>query len=153
MNTAFSAADFLIIPVDAGFFALMGIKELLAEVSEIKTATNQRLKVLGYLLTLADHTKMTEETWDGLISSFGKQVFETKIRRTVKLREAPAIGKTIFHHDPEGAGSQDYFSLAQEVLTRLTQMNYIAEKNEVNIHNSQPNQTPVLSLVSEVGHG
>ena len=119
MNTALNAASQLIIPVDSGYFALMGIKELLAEVAEIRSGTNSRLHVLGYLLTLADSTKMTQETLDGLIAAFGDQVLTTRIRRSVKLRESPALGKTIFHHDPEGAGATDYLALSQEVLARL----------------------------------
>jgi chromosome partitioning protein len=119
MNSALNAATHLIIPVDAGFFALMGIKELLAEISDIRDGTNPNLQILGYLLTMADQTRMTEETYSGMKAAFGSQVFETRIRRTVKLREAPALGKTIFHHDPEGGGAQDYVALSREVLERL----------------------------------
>jgi chromosome partitioning protein len=119
MNTALNAASQLVVPVDSGYFALMGIKELLAEVAEIQAATNPQLQVLGYLLTLADQTNMTKETWDGLVGAFGDEVLESRIRRSVKLREAPALGRTIFHHDPEGAGAADYLALSQEVLVRL----------------------------------
>jgi chromosome partitioning protein len=119
MNTALNAADSVIIPVDSGFFALMGIKELLSEIEEIKSGTNPEIKVLGYLLTLTDATKMTQETWDGLVGAFGEEVFKTKIRRSVKLQEAPALGKTIFHHDPNGAGAQNYIALSQEVIDRV----------------------------------
>lgn len=118
MNTALNAANSVLIPVDSGFFALMGIKELLAEIEEIKSGTNPDLRVLGYLLTLADSTKMTQETWDGLTGAFGEEVLKTRIRRTVKLREAPALGKTIFHHDPNGAGAEDYLSLSSEIIER-----------------------------------
>jgi chromosome partitioning protein len=119
MNTALNAADSVLIPVDSGFFALMGIKELLSEIEEIKSGTNSNIKILGYLLTLTDSTKMTQETWDGLVGAFGEEVFKTKIRRSVKLREAPALGKTIFHHDPNGAGAQDYIELSKEVIDRI----------------------------------
>ena len=63
----------------------MGIKELLGEIQEIQGATNPNLEVLGYLLTLSDHTKMTQEMWDALRSVFGERVFKTRIRRSVKL--------------------------------------------------------------------
>ncbi len=119
MNTALNAADSVLIPVDSGFFALMGIKELLSEMEEIKAATNPGLRVFGYLLTLSDNTRMTQETWDGLNGAFGSEVLQTKIRRTVKLREAPALGKTIFHHDPNGGGAEDYLALSHEVLERI----------------------------------
>jgi chromosome partitioning protein len=122
MNTGLNAAGSVVIPVDSGFFALMGIKELLGEIEEIRAATNPGLSVLGYLLTLADHTKMTQETWDGMQSAFGEGVFETRIRRSVKLREAPALGKSIFNHDPQGAASQDYLAFSSEVSTRLDRL-------------------------------
>ncbi len=119
MNSALNAADSLIVPVDSSFFAMMGIKELLSEVRDICEGTNQRLRILGYLLTMSDHTRIAAETWDELISGFGEEVFETKIRRSVKLKEAPAYGRTIFHHAPESTGAQDYLKLSSEVMVRL----------------------------------
>lgn len=119
MNSALNAADRLIVPVDSSYFALMGIKELLAEVEEIQAATNPRLGVLGYLLTLTDPTNVAIQARDTLIASFGEEVFETRIRRSVKLKEAPALGKTIFHHAADSAGAQDYLGLANEVMARL----------------------------------
>ncbi len=119
MNSALNAADRLIVPVDSGYFALMGIKELLVEVEEIQRGTNPGLQVMGYLLTLVDPTNIANQTFETLLANFGSRVFETKIRRSVKLREAPALGKTIFHHSPESVGARDYLGLAEEVLTRL----------------------------------
>lgn len=119
MNSALNAADALIVPVDSGYFAMMGIKELLAEVEEIRQGTNRDLRVLGYLLTLADQTRIASETWDGLVAGFGEEVFETKIRRNVKLKEAPVFGRTIFHHAPSSSGASDYCNLANEVINRL----------------------------------
>ncbi len=119
MNSALNAATHLIVPVDSGYFALIGIKELLAEVEEIRRGTNPGLDVLGYLPTLTDATNMATQTFDTLVASFGEQVFETAIRRSVKLKEAPALGKTIFHHAPLCAGAEDYRALAIEVRARL----------------------------------
>lgn len=145
MNTALNAASHLIVPVDSGYFALMGIKELLAEAFEIQNGTNPKLQVLGYLLTMADQTRITAETWDGLVGAFGDQAFQTRIRRSVKLREAPALGKSIFHHDPEGAGSQDYLLLAQEVTERISNL---SECNQRNVAQSIHDHEPSLYLVS-----
>jgi chromosome partitioning protein len=119
MNSALNAASHLIVPVDSGFFALMGIRELLAEAEEIQRGTNPRLEVLGYLLTLVDPTNIANQTWDTLVANFGDKVFETKIRRSVKLREAPALGRTIFHHAADSVGARDYLSLSNEVMDRL----------------------------------
>ncbi len=119
MNSALNAADSVLVPVDSGFYAMMGIKELIAEMEEIRLGHNPKLKVLGYLQTLCDHTKIAKETWDGLVTAFGDEVFETQIRRNVKLKEAPALGRTIFHHDPTSPGAEDYWRLATEVRNRL----------------------------------
>lgn len=139
MNSALNAASQLIVPVDSSYFALMGIKELHAEMDEIQRGTNPRLKVLGYLLTLVDPTNIANQTWSTLVSNFGETVFETKIKRSVKLREAPALGKTIFHHAPESTGARDYLGLANEVMARLG----IGEISAAR---------PALSVVTGVAH-
>ena len=136
MNSALNAATQLIVPVDSGYFAMMGIRELAAEIEEIRRGTNPNLAILGYLLTLVDPTNMSSQTRDTLVASFGEQVFETKVRRSVKLREAPALGKTIFHHASESAGARDYLSLANEVMERL----HIGEL-------AVPSDRPALSIV------
>lgn len=119
MNSALNAADQLIIPVDSSYFALMGIKEMLTEIEEIRLGTNSGLKILGYLLTLVDPTNIAAQTLDALVGHFGDAVFETRIRRSVKLKEAPALGKTVFHHAPASTGAADYLALANEVIERL----------------------------------
>lgn len=117
MNSALNAADKLIVPIDSNYFALMGIKELLTEVEEVKL-TNPNLEIFGFLLTLADQTRVTAETTEALEEAFGRKLFEAKIRRCVKLREAPALGRTIFHHAPTSAAAEDYLHLASEVVER-----------------------------------
>ena len=119
MNSSLNSAQKLIVPVDSSFYAMMGIRELLAEMEEIRSATNPDLEVLGFLLTLVDQTRIADEVCQGLIGSFGKEGFETKIHRNVRLKEAPAFGRTIFHHAPHSQGATDYMGLAQEVLARL----------------------------------
>ncbi|CAM6053597.1 unnamed protein product [Sphagnum tenellum] len=119
MNSALNAATHVIIPVDSGIFALHGIKSLLGEFDEIRNGTNPDLDVLGYLLTFADGTNISQDILEALKKDFGNRVFQTLIRRSVKLKEAPVFGRTIFHHAPESAGAKDYLSLADEVLKRL----------------------------------
>ena len=141
MNSALNAATRLVVPVDSSYFALMGIKELQCEIEEIQRGTNPRLEVLGYLLTLVDPTNIANQAWDTLIKNFGERVFETKIRRSVKLREAPALGKTIFHHAPDSAGARDYLGLANEVLARLGMGDVVA---------ASVNSRPALSIIQGV---
>lgn len=119
MNSALNAADSLIIPIDSGFYAMDGIKQMLAEIEEIKFGTNPKLKILGILLTLMDQTNIATDVLDELVEKFGDKAFSTKIRRNVKLKEAPAFGKTIFHHAPTSSGAEDYLALADEVLYRI----------------------------------
>lgn len=130
MNSALNAADSLIVPVDASYFALMGIKELLAQLVEIHFGFNKGISILGYLLTLGDNTRVSQECFETLVENFGDEVFESTIRRSVKLKEAPAVQKTIFHHAPESTGAEDYLKLAQELLERL-QVQQIASQTPV----------------------
>ncbi len=120
LNSVLNAADELIVPVDCGVFALHGIKSLLGEIEEIRLGTNPGLKILGLLLTLSDTTNISGNVFDSLVENFGDQVLETRIRRSVKLKEAPAFGRTIFHHAPTSSGAEDYSALAQELLSRIS---------------------------------
>ena len=123
MNSALNAADYLIVPIDCSYYAMTGIKKMLGEIEAIREGTNPSLEVLGYLMTLADSTRVAESTLDSLVESFGDLVFETKIRRSVKLKEAPLVGKTIFHHAPTSSAALEYSSLALEVLNRIENSN------------------------------
>lgn len=135
MNSALNASDSLVIPVDSGFFGMTGIKDMLAEIEEIKLGTNPKLEILGLLLTLTDQTRLSAEVFDELVASFGEKVFTSKIRRNVKLKEAPALGKTIFHHAPNSAGAEDYLALAEEVESRIIQ--YAAAELVTSAHPTQ----------------
>jgi chromosome partitioning protein len=119
LSSALIAADQVIVPVDSNFYAMMGIKRLLAEIEEFQQGHNPSLKIAGFLLTMSDPTNIAGQTFDSLIETFGEQVFETRIRKSVKLREAPALGTTVFHHAPESAGARDYLAFTQEVIERL----------------------------------
>jgi chromosome partitioning protein len=122
---------------------LLGLKELLAEIEEIRI-TNPRLSVLGYLMTLVDPTNVANQTRETLTVSFGAEVFESRIRRSVKLKEAPAFGKTIFHHAPDSAGARDYLGLAYEVMARLG----IGEATAAAVGSARP----ALTVVPGVSH-
>lgn len=143
MNSSLNAARRLVVPVDSGFYAMMGIRELLAEVEEIRSASNPGLQVLGFLLTMVDQTRIADEVCDGLIASFGQDVFETKIHRNVRLKEAPAFGRTIFHHAPHSQGAVDYMALAEEIVARLKNKHFGDE---------HAGSEPRLSLVEGGAH-
>lgn len=112
----------------------MGIKKLLSEVEEIRLGTNPMLKVLGYVLTISDPTNMTHQTLDSLVSNFSGEVFETCVRRSVKLREAPSLGKSIFHHAPGSSAAKDYYQLSLEVLERLATYRVVEKRPQAGLH-------------------
>jgi len=120
MNSALNAADFVLVPVDSSFFGLTGLQKLLGEMQLIQEGYNPELEILGLFLTLFDATRMSEEILEELRASFAEKLLATRIRRSVKLREAPAFGRTIFQHAPGSSGAEDYFALSQEILARMS---------------------------------
>jgi len=120
LNSALNAADFLVIPVDTGFYGFLGFKQLEGEIEEIKLGTNPSLSVLGFVLTMSDRTLVSRETMDALVGMYRADVFTTQIRRCVGLRESPALGQTVFQYAPKSIGAQDYMELCEEVIIRIT---------------------------------
>jgi chromosome partitioning protein len=117
---ALSAADAIIIPVQAEYYALEGLGQLLATVQRVKQAINPLLDLLGVVLTMYDkRTSLSEQVMDELKNHFGDKVFKTVIPRNVRLAEAPSFGKTIFEHDRWSKGARAYKNLAKEVNRRV----------------------------------
>ncbi len=117
---ALSAADAILMPVQAEYYALEGLGQLLATVQRVKQAINPSLDLLGVVLTMYDkRTSLSEQVMDELNNHFGDKVFRTIIPRNVRLAEAPSFGKTIFEHDRWSKGARAYKSLAKEVSKRV----------------------------------
>jgi chromosome partitioning protein len=125
---ALAVATEVIIPMQPHFFSLQGVGKLLETVSLVSRRMNPKLKVTGIVLTMFDsQTKLSNEVVFDL-SGFleqarGKPVpwadarmFETRIRRNIKLAESPSFGQTILKYEPASKGAADYRALAQEVL-------------------------------------
>ena len=144
MNSALNAAQKLIVPVDSNYFAMLGITDLLAEIEEIQQGTNPGLEVMGYLLTMRDQTNITKEVWAGLVGGFGDRVFKSTIRRSVKIKEAAALGRTVFQHASDSPAADDYMKLAKEVLGALKAAKTAPE--------ALGEPRPRLSLVAGVSH-
>ncbi len=116
---AVAAADSVLIPVQAEYYAMEGLGELLRTMSEVRKALNPRLAREGVVVTLADHrTNLCREVIDELRTVFGEEVFTTMIPRNVKLGEAPSYGKPALSYAPSSVGAQAYLALARELLTR-----------------------------------
>jgi chromosome partitioning protein len=116
---ALVAAERVIVPVQAEYFALEGLAGLLDTLSLIQRELNPRLTVAGMLLTMHDgRTRLAQDVEREIRSHFPELVFDTVIPRNVRVGEAPSFGKPVIHHDPHCAGADAYFELAKEVAAR-----------------------------------
>ncbi|HEY2908921.1 MAG TPA: ParA family protein [Gemmataceae bacterium] len=125
---ALAASDEVFIPLQPHFLALHGLGKLLETTALVSRRINPTLKVGGVIVCLYDSgTKLAQEVVSDLKGFLEKsrgtatpwsaaRVFETKIRRNVKLAECPSFGKSIFGYAPKSPGAQDYAALAAEVL-------------------------------------
>jgi chromosome partitioning protein len=116
---ALVAADRVIVPVQAEYFALEGLAGLLDTLSLLQRELNPRLTVAGMLLTMYDgRTRLAQDVEREIRQHFPELVFDTVIPRNVRVGEAPSFGKAVIHHDPHCAGADAYFELAKEVAAR-----------------------------------
>jgi chromosome partitioning protein len=116
---ALVAADRVIVPVQAEYFALEGLAGLLDTLSLVQRELNPRLTVAGMLLTMHDgRTRLAQDVEREVRDHFPELVFDTVIPRNVRIGEAPSFGKPVIHHDPHCAGADAYFELAKEVAAR-----------------------------------
>jgi chromosome partitioning protein len=116
---ALVAADRVIVPVQAEYFALEGLAGLLDTLGLIQRELNPHLTVAGMLLTMYDgRTRLAQDVEREIRQHFPELVFDTVIPRNVRVGEAPSFGKPVIHHDPHCAGADAYFELAKEVAAR-----------------------------------
>ena len=112
-----TAADSVIIPVQAEYFALEGISKLLNTIKIIKTKLNPRLQIEGFLLTMYDaRLRLANQIYDEVKRHFQKLVFDTVIQRNIRLSEAPSYGLPIHYYDKNSKGAAAYDALADEFL-------------------------------------
>ncbi|MGM0454291.1 MAG: ParA family protein [Thermodesulfobacteriota bacterium] len=116
---AMTAAHGVLIPLQAEFYALEGLGQLLQTVRRIKQRMNPALQIEGILLTLYDRrTNLAGQVADDAEKYFPDQVFTTRIPRTVRLAEAPSYGKPILLYDAASVGARSYLSLAKEIIEK-----------------------------------
>lgn len=116
---ALTAADRIVIPVQAQYLSAKGVEQLLGTVARVKRNINHKLKIDGVLLTMVDsRTNNSKEIVSLLRSTYGPKikVFDTEIPRSVRAAEISAEGKSIFEHDPGGKVAAAYHALTKEVL-------------------------------------
>jgi chromosome partitioning protein len=116
---ALVAADRVIVPVQAEYFALEGLAGLLDTLSLVQRSLNPRLTVAGMVLTMYDgRTRLAQDVEREVREHFPELVFDTVIPRNVRVGEAPSFGKPVIHHDPHSTGADAYFEFAKEVAAR-----------------------------------
>jgi chromosome partitioning protein len=117
---ALTAADDVLIPVQAEYYALEGLSQLLSVITHVRQALNPSLNILGVVVTLYDsRNSLSEQVKDELHRYFGDKVFKTFIPRNVRLAEAPSFGRTIVEHDKWSKGARAYKALAKELEKRV----------------------------------
>jgi chromosome partitioning protein len=120
MTNALAAADEILVPIQCEYYALEGLGLLMDVTERIRaTGANPNLSISGLLLTMFDgRTNLNPQVVAEVRNHFQEVVYETVIPRTVRFAEAPSHGRTIFEHDPQGAGAAAYTALAKELLDR-----------------------------------
>ncbi|HSX01845.1 MAG TPA: ParA family protein [Candidatus Saccharimonadia bacterium] len=114
-----AAAHELIIPVQAEFYALEGLGQLVQTVQRVRKGLNPGLGLLGVLVTMHNgRTTLSMQVHDEVKRHFPDKVFETVIPRNVRLAESPSFGKPIMHYDKWSKGARSYKALAKEVMQR-----------------------------------
>jgi chromosome partitioning protein len=114
---ALVAADSVLIPMQAEYFALEGISELLDTIERIRAGLNQELTIEGVVLTmLDDRTSLAKQVVAELKKYFGEKLCTTSIPRNVRLAEAPSHGKPALLYDVRSRGAESYIRLAKEII-------------------------------------
>ncbi len=107
----------IFIPVQTEFFALRGVSKLLDTFEVVRKRLNNNLQITGIILCMyISRTRLSKEVVEKVKEYFETRVFHTIIRKNVKLSESPSHGKPIISYAPDSYGSEDYMSLAREVI-------------------------------------
>jgi chromosome partitioning protein len=131
------AAETLIVPMQAEYFALEGVSELISTLERVREAYNPDLTIEGVLLTMYDdRTNLAQQVTDTLREYFRELLYQTVIPRNVRLAEAPSHGRPVALYDPRSRGTDAYFELAGEFLAR----NHIQSPGAAARRKAEPNR-------------
>lgn len=126
---ALVAADAVLIPMQAEYFALEGISELLDTISRLRQSFNPSLEIEGVVLTMYDErTSLAKQVTQELKNFFGDTLLKTAIPRNIRLAEAPSYGKPALIYDVRSRGAESYIRLAKELMDRLPKLAIVAEQ-------------------------
>jgi chromosome partitioning protein len=114
-----ASANTLIVTMQAEYFALEGISELISTLERVRAAFNPEVSIEGVLLTMYDdRTNLAQQVTETLREYFKERLFKTVIPRNVRLAEAPSHGKPVALYDPRSRGTEAYYELAVEFMAR-----------------------------------
>lgn len=114
---AFTASDTILIPVQAEYYALEGLSQLLNTIRLVQKSYNPKFRIEGVLITMLDaRTNLGYEVVDEVRKYFQEKVYNTVISRNIRLSEAPSYGLSVIDYDPKSRGAIMYMDLAKEVV-------------------------------------
>lgn len=117
---ALTASDYVLMPLQAEFLPLKGLRSFMVHFKAIKSKLNKKIEILGFLLTRYDERKtMNRQVLQALEEEFGEKVFHTHIRSNIQLAKAQEAGLDIFSFDKHSHGAEDYLKMAEEFLQKL----------------------------------
>ncbi|HET6568372.1 MAG TPA: AAA family ATPase [Rhodothermales bacterium] len=133
-----TAADSVLIPVQAEYFALEGLGQLLNTIKIVRQHLNPDLEIEGVLLTMFDtRLRLSNQVAYEVRRYFGEKVFKAIVQRNVRLSEAPSFGKPVLLYDATSIGSRNYMALAREIIRN--------NKEYLNAHDGEPQETERLN--------
>ena len=116
---ALVASHAVLVPLQAEFFALEGLSQLMLTIREVRRSANPALRIEGVVLTMVDgRNRLSQQVESDARKTLGELVFATTIPRNVRLSEAPSYAQSVLDYDGNSKGAQAYRALAQEVLAR-----------------------------------
>lgn len=113
---ALAAAKTVMVPIQAEYYALEGVSQLLNTIRLAQRHLNRNLKIEGIILTMTVNTNLSREVEEEVRNLFKDKVYKTTIARGVRLSEAPSHGLPIAYYDPRSKGAEEYLNLAKEVI-------------------------------------
>ena len=139
---ALVAADSVLIPMQAEYFALEGVSELLDTIERLRQSFNPDLTIEGVVLTMFDdRTNLAQQVTQELRQFFANKVLETTIPRNVRLAEAPSYGKPALLYDVRSRGAESYIRLAKEIMERIQANNNATPQSAEDAGQSTENTT------------
>jgi len=117
---ALVASTHVLVPIQSSYFALEGTDDLLETIEKIKSRPNPNLQLLGVVITMHDkRTTLAKDIHDQIGQVFGDRLFNTVITKSIRLEESPAYRESIFTFAPKSSGAMEYYSLSEELLSRV----------------------------------